>query len=412
MRIAHVTVALITAAALAACAMSTVRKLVVVAAVAMTLMVAALTSSASLPTRTARSTTAAASASNARTWWVDSSWISPLTGWVLGEGKAGCPSCVVIRYTDNGGRSWSAVPTPGARLALSATSTYLCGSSGCVTGIVLANREDGYLFGPDLFTTTDGGRTWHRQTGKPTVALAIVAPGVVWRLTYDSTGCCGLTLQQQRTGTTSWVTVRAPFDGSGTGIVPQIVSTDSARVLIAFYGNIAGGVSSHATFLVTPNLGRTWTKRVDPCGWTRTNEVDAYDASATPEGTVVVECLAKGISNQAFVMASHNGGKTFGPRRPIPPLFANMVAVASANTIVAATGEAGGSGPFTYTLERSTNGGLSWRTVVRDPETLTSSTPGESYLGFVSPSVGHWIGYGNRLWTTTDGGAHWTASNV
>jgi hypothetical protein len=206
--------------------------------------------------------------------------------------------------------------------------------------------------------------------------------------------------------------VRTPFDDSGTGIVPQIVSTDSARVLIAFYGNIAGGVTSHATFFVTANLGRGWTKRVDPCGWTRTNEVDAYDASATPEGTVVVECLAKGVSNQAFVMVSHNGGKTFGPRRPIPPLFANMVAAASANTIVAATGEAGGSGPFTYTLERSTNGGLSWRSVVRDPETLTSSAPGESYLGFVTSSVGHWIGYGNKLWTTTDGGEHWTARNV
>jgi photosystem II stability/assembly factor-like uncharacterized protein len=280
---------------------------------------------------------------------------------------------------------------------------------------VFVNSDDGYLFGPDLFTTTNGGRTWNRQRGKPTVALATVAPGVVWRLTYDEGGCpgpCGLTLQQQRTGTTSWVTVRVPFDGSGTGLVPQIVSTDSARVLIAFYGNIAGGVSSHATFFVAANLGRSWSKRVDPCGWTRTNEVDAYDASATPEGTVVVECLAKGISNQAFVMVSHNGGKTFGPRRPIPPLFANMVAVASANTIVAATGEAGGSGPFTYTLERSTNGGLSWRTVVRDPETLTSSAPGESYLGFVSPTIGHWLGFGNKLWTTTDGGEHWTASNV
>ena len=225
-------------------------------------------------------------------------------------------------------------------------------------------------------------------------------------------GPAGCAVLQQRAGAKTWTAVRTPFDGSGTGIVPQIVSTDSARVLIAFYGNIAGGVSSHATFFVTANLGRGWTKRVDPCGWTRTNEVDAYDASATPKGTVVVECLAKGVSNQAFVMVSHNGGKTFGPRRPIPPLFANMVAAASANTIVAATGEAGGSGPFTYTLERSTNVGLSWRTVVRDPETLTSSVPGESYLGFVTSSVGHWIGYGNKLWTTTDGGEHWTASNV
>jgi photosystem II stability/assembly factor-like uncharacterized protein len=385
------------------------RKLVAVAAVVMTLTVVAGTSSASPPTTTA-------AASNTTTWWVDSTWISPLAGWVLGEGKAGCSTCVIIKYTDDGGRTWTMVPTPAGRTLLSGGSTYTCqNSGGCVTHLVFVNRDDGYLFGPDLFTTTNGGRTWNRQRGKPTVALATVAPGVVWRLTYDEDGCpgpCGLTLQQQRTGTTSWVTVRAPFDGSGTGLVPQIVSTDSARVLIAFYGNIAGGVSSHATFFVAANLGRSWSKRVDPCGWNRTNEVDAYDASAIPEGTVVVECLAKGISNQAFVMVSHNGGKTFGPRRPIPPLFANMVAVASANTIVAATGEAGGSGPFTYTLERSTNGGLSWRTVVRDPETLTSSTPGESYLGFVSPTVGHWIGFGNKLWTTTDGGEHWTASNV
>ena len=39
-------------------------------------------------------------------------------------------------------------------------------------------------------------------------------------------------------------------------------------------------------------------------------------------------------------------------------------------------------------------------------------TPGESYLGFVNSTVGHWIGFGNKLWTTTDGGEHWTASNV
>ena len=43
---------------------------------------------------------------------------------------------------------------------------------------------------------------------------------------------------------------------------------------------------------------------------------------------------------------------------------------------------------------------------------LTSSTPGGSYLSFVSPTVGHWIGYGNKLWTTTDGGEHWTTSNA
>jgi photosystem II stability/assembly factor-like uncharacterized protein len=280
---------------------------------------------------------------------------------------------------------------------------------------VFANRNDGYLFGPDLFTTTDGGRTWHRQRGKLTAALVTVASGVVWRLTYENGGCpgpCGLTLQQQRAGTASWVTVRAPFDGSGTGIVPQIVSTDSARVLIAFYGNTAGGAPSHATFYVTDDLGQAWATRADPCGRSARTENDAIGTSAAGPGVVVVECGAKGDSNTRFVLESRDGGSIFGPRRPIPRLLANMVAAASANTIVLASGDAEGAGPFTYIVETSTNGGVSWRTVVRDRETLTSSASGGNYLAFVSAKVGHWIGHGNKLWTTTDGGEHWTASSV
>ena len=389
------------------------RRLGLVAAVVMTLTVVAGTSSASPPTRTPRSTTTAA-ASNTTTWWVDSTWISPLTGWVLGEGKASCPSCILIRYTNNGGRSWSAVPTPGARLALSTTNTYLCGSAGCVTRIVFANRNDGYLFGPDLFTTTDGGRTWHRQGGKPTVALAIVDPGVVWRLTYaNCPGPCGLTLQQQRTGTTSWVTVRASFDGSGNSVDQQIVGLGSGRRLIAFYENIADGSVAVGTFFFTADQGRTWSRKRDPCAPYRSEDASV----AAADGTLVVECEWEGNSVPAYVIVSRNGGETYGPQRAIPKWNAFVIASASANTIVAATAGIGGSGlgeneSFIFTLERSSNGGVTWRTVVRDREMLTSSTPGGNYLSFVSQTVGHWIGYGNKLWTTTDGGEHWTASNV
>ena len=385
-------------------------KLGAIATVAMTLMAACMAGSASAT----GSPSVRMAPSAVTTWWLDSTWVSPRTGWVLGEGQAGCPSCAVIRYTDGGGITWSALPVPVSRPRDLAPGSYGCLVHGCVSQISFANREDGYLFDPDLYTTSDGGRTWHRQAGKPTVALVSVGPGVVWRLTYTTLGCpgpCGLSLLQQRAGASTWTTVRAPFDGGGTGIVPQIVSTDSARVLIAFYGNIAGG-SSHATFYITANLGLSWTKRSDPCGRTTTNEGDAYDTSAAPAGVVAVECLEKGDSNKAFVMVSHDGGQTFGPRRLVPQLNAFMVSAVGAKTIVLASGGVGGAGPFTYSVETSTNDGVSWRTVVRDRESLTSSQPGESYLGFVNSTVGHWIGFGNKLWTTTDGGEHWKASNV
>ena len=390
-----------------------VRKLGIVATVVMTLLLAVSASLASYKATTTirtRATTALAT-----TWWLDSTWVSPQMGWVLGEGEEGCLSCAVIRYSDDGGIVWSAVPAPVGRPRSLAPGSYDCLVHGCVSQIVFANPKEGYLFGPDLYTTGDGGRTWQRQAGKPTAALATVAPGVVWRLTYDGGGCpgpCGLSLLQQRVGSTTWATVRAPFDGSGSVLTPQIVSTDSPRMLIAFYGNIADGEPSHVAFYITTNLGRSWSTRADPCGRTGITENDAVDTSAAGPGVVVVECAAMGDTNTGFILESRDGSSTFGPRRPIPSLFGNMVAAVSANTLVLATGPVGGAGPFTYKVETSTNGGASWRTVVRDRETLTSSATGESYLGFVTSTAGHWIGFGNKLWTTTDGGEHWTASSV
>jgi photosystem II stability/assembly factor-like uncharacterized protein len=389
-----------------------VRRIGLIAAVAMTLMLAASPSLASYGVT--RTTTARAAPASATTWWLDSTWVSPQMGWVLGEGQAGCPSCVVVRYTGDGGITWSALPVPLGRPRNLASGSYGCLVHGCVSQIVFANPEDGYLFGPDLYTTTDGGRSWHRQAGRPTLALVSVAPGVVWRLTYTHGGCpgpCGVNLLQQRAGASTWTTVRAPFDGIGVGVTPQLVSTDSARVLVVFYGNIAGGVVNHAFFYITTNLGRSWSIRADPCGGSFRTEKDAVDASAAGPN-LVVECMAKGDSNTRFILASHDGGNSFGPRRPIPRSFAFMVAAVGANTIVLATGGVFGGGPDTYIVETSTNGGASWRTVLRDQETLISSMPGASYLAFVTPTVGHWIGFGNKLWTTTDGGEHWTASNV
>jgi hypothetical protein len=282
--------------------------------------------------------------------------------------------------------------------------------------LLFVNRHDGYLYGPALFTTTDGGRTWRRQAGKQTEALATVAPGVVWRLAYDHDGCpgpCDVILQQQRAGSTSWVTVRAPFDDKITGVTPQIVSTATTRVLIVFYGNLASGFPSSATFYITADRGRSWTTRIDPCGGgTGRASYEATDTSAIGDGVVVVECLSKQNSEtKAFVLVSRDDGHAFGPRRPMPDPNAFMIAAATASTIVAATENVGGSGSFTYTLELSSDGGVHWRTVLRERETLTTMQGG-SYLAFLSSTVGHWIGYPDKLWTTTDAGRQWRISGL
>ncbi len=382
------------------------RRIGLIAAVVMTVMAASVAGSANaISTASVRATS-----SGVTTWWVDSTWVSPLTGWVLGEGSAGCPSCIVIKHTEDGGRTWSTVSVPSE--AVFASNSQICPSTEStadrdgVSHLRFVNRLDGYLFGPSLFTTFDGGRTWHRQPGGATVALEVVEPHkVVWRVACES--ALRTSLLAQQAGSARWVRV-APFTGFLWSM--QLVATGSPLVLLAVYGHIAGGVTSHAYFDITANQGRSWSTRTDPCGHTGRFENDAFDTSATG-ASVVVECVPK-VSGTGFVLESRNGGSTFGPRRPIPSGFGTMVAAANTSTIVLASGNVFGGGPFTYMVWTSTNGGVTWRTVVRDPETLTGSTPGQSYLAFVTPTVAHWIGFGNKLWTTTDAGLHWTASNV
>jgi hypothetical protein len=84
------------------CERRTASRVVVVATAAMTLMLVASPSLASY--RVTTTTRARAAPASATTWWLDSTWVSPQIGWVLGEGQEGCPSCVVVRYTHDGGQ--------------------------------------------------------------------------------------------------------------------------------------------------------------------------------------------------------------------------------------------------------------------------------------------------------------------
>ena len=79
---------------------------------------------------------------------------------------------------------------------------------------------------------------------------------------------------------------------------------------------------------------------------------------------------------------------------------------------MAASGDVSGEGPITYTVDVTSDGGAKWRTVVRDRETLVDTMSGESFLAFASLTVAHWIGYGNKLWTSSDAGRHWTSSDL
>jgi hypothetical protein len=90
------------------------------------------------------------------------SFLSAATGYVLGG--LGCRiqrACTArLVATADGGAHWHFLKAPVVRLFNSAAGTRGQGSR--VSSVVFASRRDGWLYGPGLWSTRDGGARWRR----------------------------------------------------------------------------------------------------------------------------------------------------------------------------------------------------------------------------------------------------------
>jgi hypothetical protein len=101
------------------------------------------------------------------------SFISASTGWLLAVPPCAAHGCrsLRMRATTDGGRHWSAVAAPPARV--SSWPTVIFGDSppeippGAVNSVLFASRLDGRAYSPGLWATHDGGpaRTCCGSTG-------------------------------------------------------------------------------------------------------------------------------------------------------------------------------------------------------------------------------------------------------
>src|SRR5581483_4839251 len=94
------------------------------------------------------------------------SFVSPSTGFVLGglgcrlprRGRLPPPACrPALEATSDGGATWTRLAVP-PRAELS--SFVDPADAYAVTGVAFADRSNGWLFGPGLWATHDGGRHW------------------------------------------------------------------------------------------------------------------------------------------------------------------------------------------------------------------------------------------------------------
>jgi photosystem II stability/assembly factor-like uncharacterized protein len=88
------------------------------------------------------------------------SFISPSVGWAWGPGIAWLAhghGPGVLARTEDGGRNWTVVPTPG--IDYQSPSSYPADGA---SGVRFIDRQHGYLFGGVLYVTADRGRHWTR----------------------------------------------------------------------------------------------------------------------------------------------------------------------------------------------------------------------------------------------------------
>jgi photosystem II stability/assembly factor-like uncharacterized protein len=314
------------------------------------------------------------------------SFLSVRTGFVLGG--VGCRiqrACTArLVATADGGAHWRFRKAPAVRFFDSAAGTRGQGSR--VSSVVFASRRDGWLYGPGLWSTRDGGARWRRislgggidaMAASGGMAYAVVSPrgGGREELYASPAGQDGWARAGPMTARSAILAVsgRAAWFGTSTHLWATADGADWHRYPFgcpgaSYYGlsGIAAASPSHVVFLCTGNGAA---------------------------GSLSKEVLTSSDGGQTVHLAGHAplGGGTDGIA--VPPHRARVI------TLAAVSGA--------NFLDRSADGGKIWTEVTYPLHGYWSS------LSYVSRTVG-WIvagqsglGSGNQLWRTSDAGRTW-----
>ena len=347
---------------------------------------------------------------------VDLTWVSDSMGWALAAVPCAGQLCPAVAATTDGGVTWQPLPSPPVSLYAIAAAQGDCERADpCVSHIRFATSKIGYLFGPGLFMTVDGGQSWQEVTSLPVETLEAAGENV-FRVVYDHGGCpgpCNRTVEEAPARSNAWKTL-LQIPGSlqipvGALDTATLILQGSQTIYLPIYGNPVGG-EPFTTLFRSLDAGQTWQQLADPCASTTVLADSAISFAAAPGGYLAALCYANSEPAAPTVVTSDNSGTSWGPRLAAPASSWGLIASPSPGTLVVALLTSTGAG--TATLSASTDGGLKWATAA-DQVNLSWAPLGASvysvYLGFEDAMTGRWVGDDQTIWTTTDSGNTWTA---
>src|SRR5439155_26248360 len=136
-----------------------------------------------------------------------------------------------------------------------------------VTGIRFADALHGWVFGPALWATSDGGATWRRQAppggGRQVPALAADADAVYalvnpCRLNAPPSQCKPATLWRTTAGRGSWTQVSLTLPAG-------LVTNTAVLAVHGVVAYLAVPTETTADVLDATVDGQHWSSRPDPC---------------------------------------------------------------------------------------------------------------------------------------------------
>jgi photosystem II stability/assembly factor-like uncharacterized protein len=287
-----------------------------------------------------------------------------------------------IASTLDGGKTWSPAVQVGPM--------FDPGDGNAPSSVRFVNRLDGFVNGADVaYVTHDAGRTWH-SSGLPAAVFDgfAVMGGTAWAVTNP----CGKGLNCQ------WE-VRSSPDGGRTWTVSHSLPPGfSPFDEVAFRSGLLISSVPFGDMEITTDGGSTWRSVKAPCTG---NPFRGF--IATPDGVELWEaCMGPsdtGDSAGKKLFVSEDGGRSWslkagaGAGAALPDPGVAVVLVSNRHHVAfAGTDRA----PVSVTRD----GGATWAQV------------GFGFvftaLMFTTQDAGWALDAVSNLWTTADGGAHWT----
>jgi photosystem II stability/assembly factor-like uncharacterized protein len=338
-------------------------------------------------------------------------FVSADQGWVLGRTPCADAICTSVVRTSDDGATWSSIPAPADGLENPQSGS---SSSSGVSEIRFADNLDGWVFGPDLWSTHDGGTTWSHITSGPGAAPVVdleSSGGSVYAVTERCSPQASICPGQlwRSDNTTDGFDPVAAFN-----LEPENGNTVPVLALHDATGYLVTGTVGPSTLMITGN-GTTWSPEPDPC------PAQLDEISVAPVDTVraAMLCSGQGASGSTVkaVLATSDGGHTWVPEGKSPPSGGDGGTLSAANVSTLAIATSSGASE----VYRSVDGGATWTT----PLSLSDGGEGWGDFGFTDSANGLAIhapigryqtvsagsptptGTGS-LYLTSNGGATWS----